>query len=125
MFNGLEHVRTYLIFSNKIFGDQINKLDKVRSKLSQKGFKANVEKSFFARNELKYLGFRISKQQIIPLLDKVEGIKNIAVPTTIKKQLRSFIGLINYHRDMWQHRSKIITPLSSITSKQAKWNWRK
>ena len=58
----------------------------------------------------------------MPLPDKVEAIKNIAVPTT-KKQLRSFIGLINYYRDMWKHRSGILTPLSSMTSKQAKWNW--
>ena len=36
----------------------------------------------------------------MPLPDKVEAIKNIAVPTT-KKQLQSFIGLINlYTRDM-------------------------
>ena len=33
------------------------------------------------------------------LPDTVEAIKYIAVPTT-KKQLRNFIGLINYYRDM-------------------------
>ena len=26
---------------------------------------------------------------------------------------------------MWQHRSEISTPLSSMTSKQSKWNWSK
>ena len=26
---------------------------------------------------------------------------------------------------MWNHRSGILTPLSSMTSKQAKWNWNK
>ena len=26
---------------------------------------------------------------------------------------------------MWQHRSKILSPLSSMTSKQAKWHWSK
>ena len=60
----------------------------------------------------------------MPFSDEVEAIKNIAVPTT-KKQLRSFDGLMNYHRDMWHHRSKILTPLSSMTSKQAKWIWSK
>ena len=60
----------------------------------------------------------------MPLPDKVVAIKNIAVPTFMK-QLRSFIGLINYHRDMWQHRSVILASLSSMTSKQAKWNWSK
>ena len=43
----------------------------------------------------------------MPLPDKVEAIKNIAVPTT-KKQLRSFIGLINYYRYMWQQKSEIL-----------------
>ena len=84
--------------------------------------KINAEESFFDRNKLEYLGLRITRQDIMPLPDKVESFKNIAVSTT-KKQLRSFIVLINYYGDMWQHRSKIFTPLSSITSKQAKWNW--
>ena len=43
----------------------------------------------------------------MPLLDKVEAINNLSVPTT-KKQLRSFIELINYYRDMWLHRSEIL-----------------
>ena len=51
LFNGLEYVRTYiddlLINSNKSFEDHINKLDKVLSKLNQKGFKVNTEKIFF------------------------------------------------------------------------------
>ena len=57
----------------------------------------------------------------MPLSDKVQAIKNIAVPTT-NKQLRSFIELINYYTDMWQHRSNILTPLLHKTFKQAKWN---
>ena len=55
----------------------------------------------------------------MPLPDNIEATKNIAVPIT-KKQLKSFIGEISYDRDMWQHRSKILTPLSIMTSKQAK-----
>ena len=86
LFNGLEYVRTYIddlfIISNMSFEDHINKLDKAISKLNQKGFKVNVEKSFFARNKLEYLGFRITRQGIMPLPDKVEAIKNIALPTT-------------------------------------------
>ena len=49
------------------------------------------------------------------LPDKVEAIENIAIPNT-KKQSISFIRQINCYRDMWQNRSKILTPLSSITS---------
>ena len=57
----------------------------------------------------------------MPLPDKVQAIKHKAVPTS-KKQLRSFIGVINYYIDMWNHRSDISTPLTNMTSKQATWN---
>ena len=55
--------------------------------------------SFFARNELEYLGFNITIEVIMPLPDKVEAIKNIFVPTS-KKQLTSFMVVNNYYRDM-------------------------
>ena len=60
----------------------------------------------------------------MPSSDIIEAIKNKALPTT-KKQLRSFIGWIIYYRDLLQHRSEILTPLSNMTSKQAKQNWSK
>ena len=61
----------------------------------------------------------MTRQGIMCLSNKVEAIKNIPVPTT-KKKLRSFIGLINYNRYMWQHRFNISTTLPNMTSEQAK-----
>ena len=43
--------------------------------------------------------------------------------TTNLKVLRSFIGLVNYYRDMWKHRSEIIAPLTELTSEKRKWTW--
>ena len=53
----------------------------------------------------------------MPSLDKEEAIKNIEV-----RKSQEVIVLINYYRDIWQNRSKILNHLSSMTSKQAKWN---
>ena len=60
----------------------------------------------------------------MPLPDKVQAIKHIAVSTN-KKQLRSFIGVLNYYRDMWKHRSDILSNLTKMISKEATWNWTK
>ena len=49
---------------------------------NQNGFKVNADKIFIARSELDYLGFKITREGIVPLPDKVEAIQNIAVPTT-------------------------------------------
>ncbi len=55
-------------------------------------------------------------------MKKVEAIKNIAPPKT-RKQVRSFIGMINYYRDMWPKRSHLLAPLTILTSKNVKFKW--
>ena len=119
-FNGLKYVRAYidvlLIISTGNFEDNLNKLKILLKKLKAAAFKTNADKSFFARDILEYLGFKITRQGIMPLPDKIQAIEHIAVSTN-KKQLRRFIGVINYYRDMWNNRSDILNPLTKITSK--------
>jgi len=51
----------------------------------------------------------------------VEAIK--AEPKN-KKELRRFIGIVNYYRDIWiRRRSEVLAPLSALTSKVATWKW--
>ena len=47
----------------------------------------------------------------------------ISKPTT-RKQLRSFIGMINYYRDMWRKRSEVLAPLTELTSTTMLWKWK-
>ena len=49
----------------------------------------------------------------MPLPDKVQAIRHIALPTN-KKQIRGFIGVINYYRHMWKHRSDSLTHFTKI-----------
>ena len=51
----------------------------------------------------------------MPLPDKVQVIKHIAVPTN-KKQLRSVIGVTYYYREMWKHRLDIFKPFKQNVS---------
>ena len=68
--------------------------------LTNAGLKVNAKKSFFFRPELEYLGYWISPQGIQPIAKKVEAIQNIAAPKN-KRELRRFIGIVNYYRDIW------------------------
>ena len=70
VFNGLEYVRAYidvlLISSNGNFEDHLNKVKIVLKNLKAASFKINAEKSFFARDNLEHLGFKITRQCIMP-----------------------------------------------------------
>ena len=85
LFIGLEYVRVYiddlLIISNGNLEHHLNKVEIVLKKLKAAGFKINADKSFFARDSLEYLGFKINGQRIMSLPDKVQAIKDIAVST--------------------------------------------
>ncbi|MCP4270932.1 MAG: hypothetical protein GY781_03065, partial [Gammaproteobacteria bacterium] len=102
--------------------DHLEKVGIALRRLQKAGLKVNAEKYFFGHSELEYLGYWVTRNGIMPLPKKIDAIKNIATPKT-KKQLRSFIGIINYYRDMWVRRSEILAPLTTLTSKDAKWEW--
>eukprot|EP00957_Ditylum_brightwellii_P055388 4197799-Ditylum_brightwellii.AAC.1 len=58
----------------------------------------------------------------MPLPNKVSAIHEIEPPMT-KKQLRRFIGLINFYRYMWKGQAEKLSPLTVLTSKKDKWKW--
>ena len=122
----LEFVRAYiddlLAITKGSFDDHLEKLDIVLARLREAGLKVNAKKSFFAQTELEYLGYWITRDGIRPTSKKVNAISNIAPPKT-KKQLRSFIGMVNYYRDMWIRRSHVLAPLAALTSKTTQWKW--
>ena len=122
----LEYVRAYiddlLCITTGSFEDHLLKLEEIFKRLQKAGLKVNANKSFFARGELEYLGYWITREGIQPVQKKIAAIQNIAEPKN-KKELRAFIGIVNYYRDMWVRRSHLLAPLARLTSKTVKWQW--
>ena len=54
----------------------------------------------------------------------MEAIQRLKAPTK-KKELRAFIGKINYYRDIWPQRSHILAPLMALTLVSVPWKWTK
>jgi len=49
-------------------------------------------------------------------------ISKIAVPKN-RKQLRKFIGIFYFYRNMWLHRSEVLAPLTKLTSSMTQFKW--
>ena len=122
----LDYVRTYiddlLVITSGNWTDHLDKLEAVLTRLQNAGLKVNAKKSFFGKPELEYLGYWITRKGIQPLPKKVLAISNIRTPTTTK-EVRSFVGMINYYRDMWIRRSEILSPLTKLCSTGTKFVW--
>ena len=99
-------------------------LDEIFKRVREAGLKVNANKSSFAAPEMEYLGYLISREGIRPLPKKIQGIRDIKPPRT-RKELKRFIGMINFYRDMWKGRAHLLDPLSSLTSKARPFIWEK
>ena len=122
----LEFVRCYiddiLCITKGNWDDHLEKLEQVFQRLQAAGLKINANKSSFGQHALEYLGYWITRTGIMPIAKKVQAIQNIQPPKT-KKELRSFIGMINYYRDMWPKRSETLASLAALCGKHTKWQW--
>jgi hypothetical protein len=79
----------------------------VLARLSTAGKRVNISKSKFFAVQIEYLGYWITRQGIQPMRNKVEAILNIKMPKK-RKELRQFIDIVNYYRDMWFCRNEIL-----------------
>lgn len=66
-------------------------------RLQQFGVRLNPAKCVFGEAQVKFLGYLISKEGTRSLPEKVEAIQNFNKPETVK-QLRQFLGTINFYR---------------------------
>jgi hypothetical protein len=126
LLDGLDTVRVciddILHVTKGSWEDHLEGLEEVFRRLQQAGLKVNANKSNFGAHEMEYLGYNITRTGIQPIAKKVQAIQAIKTPKT-RKQLRGFIGMINFYRDMWKNRASLLAPLSALTSKNVPCIW--
>jgi hypothetical protein len=115
----LEFVRVYLddllVISRETFADHLEKVQAVLQILSDAGLKCNAAKSTFCASEIEYLGYMLTREGIRPQKEKVQAILALKPPTGVKT-LRSFLGIVQYYRDLWEKRSDMLAPLTDLVA---------
>ena len=66
------------------------------------------------------MGFKINKNGIHSVKEKIEAIKNAKEPTNVSEP-KSFVGLINYYHRHFQNFANKIQPLHRLLRKGVKW----
>ena len=103
LFIDMEEVVVYLddilIIGAGSYEDHLATISEVLRRLEEMGLQVNPEKRIWAKLEVEYLGFLVTREGIRPQQKKNQGILNITEPKT-QKQLRSFVGMVNYYRSL-------------------------
>jgi hypothetical protein len=134
-------VRAYLddllCISKLSLEDHLEKLEEVLRQFCYAGLKVNAAKSAFCALEIEYLGYVLTRDGIKPQSNKVQAVLAIKPPTGVR-QLRHFLGMVQYYRDLCARRSNMLAPLTSLVgecsqtkstkakgTKKVPWHWDK
>ena len=100
-------------------------MQEVLERLRKAGLTANTEKCIFVTNNIKIFGHLVQYGKISPDEDKIQVVSNLSVPKT-KRQLRSFLGVVNFFRSYIPQYSAIAFPLIEMLTKarldKAQWD---
>ena len=111
-----------ILVTGRTDDEHLSNLDKVLLRLAKAGMRLNVDKCTFMAPEVTYLGYRIDKEGLHAVNEKVEAIAMAPAPQN-SKELRSYLGCLNYYGRFLKNLSSEIAPLNKLLTKNEQFVW--
>lgn len=115
------YVDDLLVFS-KTPDEHLNHLRFIFEKLESEGVTVKLRKCQFMRKEVTFLGHVISSEGISLDPKRIEAIQGFPTPRNIR-ELRGFLGLVNYEQRFCEKYSELTIPLLRLLKKNVPWTW--
>jgi hypothetical protein len=110
-----------IVFSST-FESHLIRLRNVFQKIRKAGLKLQPHKCHFAQLQVSYLGHTISASGVLPDDSKINTISSYSSPTN-EKQLKQFLGLMNYYLRFVKGYAQLVKPLTQLLRKNEKFDW--
>ena len=85
--------------------------------LQTNGLTINPRKHEWATQETDWLGYWLTLEGLKSWRKKIDAILCMDRPRNLK-QMQSFLGAVNYYRNMWPKQAHILSPLSVESGKK-------
>jgi hypothetical protein len=102
-----------LIITRGILDKHLQKMETALTRLGDVGLKVNAAKSLFCAHKIEYLVYILTREEIKPQPKKVQAILTQNLPNNVK-ELRHFLGMVQYYWDMWAKCSEMLAPLTDL-----------
>ncbi|UYV80096.1 K02A2.6-like, partial [Cordylochernes scorpioides] len=116
LLSGIDGVAVYLddvLISGRDCDDLKRKTEKVLLRFRESGLRLKKEKCHFYVPEIEFLGMIIDHKGIHPSEEKLRAIKE-ARPPSNKRELMSFLGLLNYYERFLNNKATLAEPLHRL-----------
>ncbi len=117
----VNYIDDILVFSVS-FEQHLVHLKQVIEAIHKEGFRLSLSKCKFARNKVTYLGHEIENNLTRPIFDNVRPVRDFPVPTN-QKQVRQFLGKVNFYHSYIPNSAKILSPLHNLLKKNVPFVW--
>jgi hypothetical protein len=109
-----------IVIFSQTFGEHIARLSRVLQRIKE----LKPEKWQLFKDEVAFLGHRVSKDGVLPDNHNVEKILNWSTPTNVT-EVRQFLGTASYYKRFIKGFSTIAKPLTELTQKGHPFHWTK
>lgn len=119
------HLIVYLddvLVCSETFEQHIQHLDQLFTTLRNAGVRLNRDKCQLVTSHVQFLGHDLSKLTVSMTNDTKEAIRAFKAPRN-KKQLQSFLGLINWDRRFVPNLSNLTRALENLLKKGVRFQW--
>jgi recombinational DNA repair protein (RecF pathway) len=103
------------------FDEHLEILVEIFRLLRLSGMQVNLDKSKLCQKQVKFLGFLLTRTGFIPTRKRVDAI--LRLPPV--KQVRQLLSTINFIKNHIPNRAAIMQPITDLTKKEEKFEWRR
>lgn len=122
---GIEGCYAYqddIVIGANNFQEMFKKIQTILEVMKKYNITLSPAKCNFMQTEIQFLGFHLSNHQVSPISSNITKIVNFTRPKT-KRQLKGFIGLCSFYRNLVPKFADLVSPLIHLTKPKTPFLW--